>query len=457
MNINKIIQEEAKNLLFEDRNDDILRTMFSLIKYNGGQYKSDKQRDYLRKNGDELYATQTYHFGAHNGAMAQVGYEIYLDDIGIVKVIKLTKNKTKQDVYWVRTADSMRKSEETKINKEFSDELQRQSTARGKEHEQILNSIVQKVKQAGNKYYNDVSLDKTIHDYTIHDTQGFQVKIDMAKFNDEYNQMKQFATDKPQLNHFMVLYDELNKYFKKYPQGFQNRNTTIYDDDYNIRPEFQSLEAKKAYLDSLKSEHPDINEIINEEAKKLFSQSFYDEQREYDEGVGDKYAEKKFNIPDTQQKDYLKQTDKVVQSPEMGKFVGNANNHGEELPNEPIFLNPKSLNNFESDVRAVSDTKGNLYVAQHNGDFIHGVFYKAMGMQSPDEIYQVSGGLSWHRIYNSNIFGFSDTSSNYLFWNSNSSANVGKVEQYYKNLEQVQKRNPQFKFVPRYYDEIKTM
>jgi len=189
-----------------------------------------------------------------------------------------------------------------------------------------------------------------------------------------------------------------------------------------------------------------ITKIILEEANKLFP-----------EGVGDKYAEKKFGIPDTEKRDYQRQTDAAVQSsPEMGELAGYVNHYGKTLRNEPIYLNPKSLRSFEADVRAMSDTEGNLYVAQHNGNFYHNSFFEVMGLDRDISVYDLSAGLTWHRAGTSNSFGFADSSADYenRFNTRAGNANTERVEQYYNNLNKLKERNTQFKFVPKYYENV---
>ena len=52
---------------------------------------------------------------------------------------------------------------------------------------------------------------------------------------------------------------------------------------------------------------------------------------------------------------------------DKGEFVGNIRG----LTKSKVFANPRSLKDFEAEVRAVSDSKGNLFVAQLNGNFYH--------------------------------------------------------------------------------------
>ena len=265
--LNELIKETDENydkFLFEGSGDDLLMTFFTLIKYNGGEFKSDKQKKYLRRNGDYFYLTKTSYFGDNQGAKAETAYEVFLDDIGIVKIIKWSKNKTKQEVYWQRTADSMKKSQETKINSDFGKVLSDDMRTRELEHQKVLDSIVQKVRETQESIgtiatFNKDSLESQINQFIIRDNDSVETGVDMTKFNDHYNQIKDYVKNNPVIGYMLVLFDELNKYFKLYPKGFNRWNPKFYVRGGNYTPEFQSLEAKKAYLDILKSQGFTVN------------------------------------------------------------------------------------------------------------------------------------------------------------------------------------------------------
>ena len=85
------------------------------------------------------------------------------------------------------------------------------------------------------------------------------------------------------------------------------------------------------------------------------------------EGVGDRYLEKKHHIPDIGnlfKTQWSRELKKRNIKDENGKLVGNTNDTN-------IYMNPTNLNNFEPEVRAITDVNGNLYVAQLDGDFTH--------------------------------------------------------------------------------------
>jgi len=187
-----------------------------------------------------------------------------------------------------------------------------------------------------------------------------------------------------------------------------------------------------------------VKQIIIEEISKLA-----------DEGVGDKYAERKFNIPDDQELNYQRQTASAVQTPEMGKLAGYIKNYGTGRVdiNEPIFVNPQNLSKFEPDVRAVTDKNGNLYVALNDGNFTHGQFSDAVKVPS---VYYLNT-LTWHRVGSTNKFTLADSSEEYVDDERLALSTPHKRDYITKEvnstLNAAKRKNPQFEFsLETYYD-----
>ena len=83
-----------------------LPSFYSLVKYNGGEFKSEKQAKYLLRNGTVQSFYQTAKFG-WDEAVKTVGWEVtvWLDTTGVVKIVKHLK---KGDVVaFERTSSSM--------------------------------------------------------------------------------------------------------------------------------------------------------------------------------------------------------------------------------------------------------------------------------------------------------------------------------------------------------------
>jgi len=159
------------------------------------------------------------------------------------------------------------------------------------------------------------------------------------------------------------------------------------------------------------------------------------------EGVGDKYAEKAFGIPDAD-----KQYDaKGVPDADMGEKVSPiwaTNYGGEKKYYGDIYKNPKTLRGFDADVRAIAMDDGDIYVAQNNGDFIHVDLELA--------IEKVEGPLGeyyeFHRVGTRNEFGASDTL-------------IHKIQDYALDMqyviEELNTRHPNFEFSDKYYMLLK--
>lgn len=93
------------------------------------------------------------------------------------------------------------------------------------------------------------------------------------------------------------------------------------------------------------------------------------EERELKEGVGDKFMLRAFKMPMEKEKVELDIDERPY------TFIKD-NSSGEYIP---IFLNPKSLEKFDADVRAIIDEEGNLYVAAMDGSFFHESMAKMLG------------------------------------------------------------------------------
>ena len=126
------------------------------------------------------------------------------------------------------------------------------------------------------------------------------------------------------------------------------------------------------------------------------------------EGVADRYAEKEFNIQDPNTKmDAIARSG--IEDDETGTYIGTTEADG----GVKVFMNPKSLKNFGNNTRAISDYDGNLFIAQNDGDFVHGEIARTVkksgkfNMQDP--YYHFRDLVLWHRIKSTNVFGMSDS------------------------------------------------
>ena len=158
-----------------------------------------------------------------------------------------------------------------------------------------------------------------------------------------------------------------------------------------------------------------------------------------DEGVGDKYAERKWNIPD-QDKLMHRQTSAAIQKPDMGQPVGNTTSEYNDSLLSPVYLNPASLKNFEKDIRAVSDLQGNLYVAQIDGNFVHAGFNSVIKGDANNN----GKFITWVRLGNTNRFAYSDSFMAY--------AQQPKYREDIENrLNTLAGKHQHIEFIPKFY------
>jgi hypothetical protein len=84
------------------------------------------------------------------------------------------------------------------------------------------------------------------------------------------------------------------------------------------------------------------------------------------------------------------------------------------LPHQvPVYKNPRNLRYFDTEVRAIGDPQGNIYVAQRRGIFVHGEMAVSLGFYKDDmDAYKNPGQyLLMQRIEKEEAFGVNDTSS----------------------------------------------
>lgn len=160
------------------------------------------------------------------------------------------------------------------------------------------------------------------------------------------------------------------------------------------------------------------------------------------EGVADTYAKKEFDLPyelkAKEDRVFIKQKE---EEEKPIAYVYNIRN----TERIPIYLNPLSLNDFEPEVRAISDKNGNLYVALMNDTFNHGRMGNALmdaNLIKPKSRHAGAGAgvydepdefLMLKRCRSSNMFYLSDSYEDHF----------GSLE---RLLTAVRKRNPQFEF-----------
>ena len=120
---------------------------------------------------------------------------------------------------------------------------------------------------------------------------------------------------------------------------------------------------------------------------------------------------------------------------------------------EPIYKNPLSLRNFEADVRAVTDTQGNLYVAQHDGLFMHEGFANVFGLGTQMQIYTITKFITWHRVGKTNRFGLANSASTNLELMREYNED-DKLQEFFKILDAAQNKNSHFEFVPTIFYDV---
>src|ERR1035437_6964102 len=170
------------------------------------------------------------------------------------------------------------------------------------------------------------------------------------------------------------------------------------------------------------------------------------------QGVADKYAEKQFNIPDPNKEMNAKAISGIPpeeNSNSMGELMGVM----KENVDVNIYLNPKSLQEFDNSVKAISTKDGDLFVAQMDGSFYHVDIFNAVNDLKKYEqplysAYDENENVTWHRINKTNDFGFSVSYKTF-------GENVNNWSIVKPMLDAVKRKNINFNFIPRYWQLIK--
>jgi len=114
----------------------------------------------------------------------------------------------------------------------------------------------------------------------------------------------------------------------------------------------------------------------------------------------------------------------------------------------PVYKNPKSLNNFDGEVRAIADKDGNLYVAKDNGPFTHDGMSEVLLIPDNAIYNQMDDYPLLNRVGSTNDFGLSDSTAEYIRTDRVDMRNVSNV------LQLTKKKNPQYGFYLEDYRKI---
>jgi hypothetical protein len=164
------------------------------------------------------------------------------------------------------------------------------------------------------------------------------------------------------------------------------------------------------------------------------------------EGVADKYAEREFNIPDENSVSDVQASSYIQRELEKPIAIAKEYEDGSgSAKSSDIYKNPKSLANFDKDVRAIIDSDGNLYVMLKDIEVMHGRMGKAIGFNSYVYDKKNEFGLL-HRVGNTNSFGLGDTGASHMYSNPEDVLNL---------LKKAKRKNPRYSFYQEYFRDVK--
>jgi hypothetical protein len=166
----------------------------------------------------------------------------------------------------------------------------------------------------------------------------------------------------------------------------------------------------------------------------------------FNEGVGDKYAKRAFNLPDIEE-DFEKEYKNTLYDEQP---FGYSKSFSKVQQGVAIYKNPKTLKKFDEEVRAILDKDGNIYVAIKDGMFDHGMIAYGVGFAKDRiGIYKdLDNYVLLCRIYNKNSFGLSDSSDSYANISDDNRKKINEI------LYKAKIKNPQYNFYDKFYQEF---
>lgn len=140
---------KSKGLLMEEllyeSDDNLAISLQSLAKYNGGKFKSDKQRNFILNKTEKIGENEWEYVSSNSysvGERARMTWRNYfiLDSLGVKKIIKHTE-KGGDTVQWERNAESEEKSLKLQNWKERINSIKKEIDEKVTEYENKKNEL----------------------------------------------------------------------------------------------------------------------------------------------------------------------------------------------------------------------------------------------------------------------------------------------------------------------------
>jgi hypothetical protein len=167
-----------------------------------------------------------------------------------------------------------------------------------------------------------------------------------------------------------------------------------------------------------------------------------------DEGVADIYGSKQFGLPNDNNNFENKFNSNLLKKDNTptGQIYAKKELNDKTQSIIYVYKNPKSLNNFGNNVRAIADSKGNIYVAEFDGNFNHGQIAQSVGIVRDSFLLYSTKMLDnvvlLHRVGSTYSFGLSDASTDAFKYNKEKIINI---------LNKTKEKNPEYNFNYEYY------
>lgn len=212
---------EGKSLLREEvlneSDDNLAISLQSLAKYNGGKFKSDKQRNFILNKTEKISENEWEYVSSNSysvGERARISWRNYfiLDSLGVKKILKHTE-KGGITVQWERNAESEAKSIKLQNWKDRLNSIKKEIDEKVTEYENKKNELYAVVSDKNSKL--------NLGGYkNVWDTNWKEKIRELESYTDE--------------QHCNILNDELNVYLRLIDEDYSDEMINFYKSMINM-------------------------------------------------------------------------------------------------------------------------------------------------------------------------------------------------------------------------------
>jgi hypothetical protein len=255
---------------------DIAMSLFSLVKYSNGEFKSEAQKKFiqgiLERYGNKYFfvSNKTHSFGASKSSNHTISYDFSLDETGVTKVMKQSLGGRRTEVWWEKNEKSQKQTQQNiadresgKLNKRFYEIVEAEKKRLAAEYEKGVEELSKKMQSLVPPIlasaFSAGNLHKSISNEFHTPSTSEQIAAYKQVADDETN--KDNGIYKAQL---MLIDFVRSDFFNK---TFRHQYTPIQfygeGENQDILPQFRTNDGIRQYLEKYNAEHQ--NETLMQE------------------------------------------------------------------------------------------------------------------------------------------------------------------------------------------------